>query len=88
MGSSAKYDGVDYLRAMCSFHNGLEMSRADFREACFRMGWSVRDWLADLEGIQTIPVWYEDGWHLLQNGIRVPISDNVAEQLWVDLEGF
>jgi hypothetical protein len=86
MGGSALYDDPDYLRAMCAVHNFLDGGgNADFREACLRNGWSAHRWVADRFGAKVIPVWYQDGWHLLQNGGRVKISDNTADLIWSDI---
>lgn len=78
MGGSALYDGADFLRAMCSIHNGLDTSSADFRAECLRKGWSVPRWLADTQGIKNIPVWYADGWFLLQDGLKISITETEA----------
>jgi hypothetical protein len=85
MGGSAKYDGIDFLRSMCVYHNTLETANADFKDACLANGWSVPRWLADTEGIHVIPVLYPDGWHLLQHGERLPIGDETAATIWSDL---
>ena len=85
MGGSAKYDGIDFLRTMCAHHNTLETANALFKDVCLENGWSVPRWLADTEGIRVIPVRYQDGWHLLQDGERVPISEDTAQQIWEDL---
>ncbi len=85
MGGSARYDGIDYLRTMCAVHNGLDTSDATFHSVCLGLGWTVPRWLADTEGIRTIPVSYVDGWHLLQNGERVWISETTATALQMDL---
>lgn len=86
MGGSALFDGIDYLRAMCSFHNGLDTSNALFRQTCLRNGWSIQRWMALSEGVKMIPVKYPDGWCLLQDGKRVPISDETAEAIQEDLD--
>ena len=85
MGGSAKYDGIDFLRAMCAHHNTLDTADAAFHERCVKRGWSVPRWLADSQGIQVIPVLYSDGWHLLQNGERIRISDDTARTIWDEL---
>ena len=85
MGGSAKYDDVDFLRTMCVVHNVMETSNAQFAQACQRNGWSVRRGIADQFGIKVIPVWYADGWHLLQGGERIRISKNTAEAIWSDM---
>jgi hypothetical protein len=85
MGGSARYDGIDYLRTMCLLHNGLDTSNAIFHDVCLKLGWTVPRWLADTEGIRVIPVFYQDGWHLLQNGERIRISDKTAGTIHADL---
>lgn len=80
MGSSAKYDGVDFLRVMCSFHNSFEMANSEFRSACFRNGWSVPAWVVDQFGISSIPVKYPDGWFLLENGAKLELDETTAEK--------
>jgi hypothetical protein len=85
MGGSAQYDGIDYLRAMCAVHNGLDTANAAFHNACIALGWTVPRWLADTEGIRVVPVFYRDGWHLLQNGERIRISDKTAGMIHADL---
>jgi hypothetical protein len=85
MGSSAKYDGIDFLRTMCAGHNGMETSHPFFAAACHRNGWSIERWVADRYGAKSIPVLYHDGWHLLQNGSRLPISEATANAIWDDL---
>lgn len=87
MGSSAKYDEPKHLRAMCAIHNQVETSNADFAEACERMGWSVRRWVADQAKIEVAPVWYVDGWHLLKENDRVLISPEEAQALSDELYG-
>jgi hypothetical protein len=86
MGSSAKYDGVDFLRVMCAFHNQLEMQNSEFRTACFRNGWSVPSWVVDRFGINAIPVKYPEGWFLLKNGVKFEIDDVAAEKTWLEIE--
>lgn len=85
MGGSAEFDGIDYLRAMCAGHNGMETHHPDFALACRRNGWSVNRDMAKQFGIKVIPVWYSDGWHLLQNGSRIRISEDTAESILSDM---
>lgn len=85
MGGSAAVDGIDYLRAMCAYHNQLDTSSADFHRACLRNGWSVTRWMAQRKGILVIPVKYPDGWHLLQHGERIRISEKTAETIQEEL---
>ena len=85
MGSSAKYDSIDLLRTMCAGHNALETSNAEFQEACDQYGWSAPRWVADKFGPRAIPVLFPDGWHLLSNGSRIPISDSTAKAITQDV---
>ena len=63
MGGSAKFDGPEWLRAMCTTHNTLETSDARFAEACKRMGWSVSRGRVDAGTLtcEMVPVRYPDG---------------------------
>lgn len=87
MGSSAKYDEPVFLRTMCAVHNQMETSNALFAQACKRMGWSVSRWVADQANIEKVPVWYEDGWHLLKENERFPISPKQADANRDDIYG-
>ena len=80
MGSSAKYDEPKYLRAMCAVHNQAETANALFAQACLRMGWSARRWVADQSLMGDLPVWYQDGWFVLKDNERLPISQREAER--------
>lgn len=85
MGSSAKYDGMAFLRTMCAGHNALEPANPDFQKACERNGWKVRRWVADNYGPNNIPVLYPDGWYLLSGETRHQISQRAAEAIWEEL---
>ena len=88
MGGSAKWDGIDYLRAMCSHHNTLDTASSEFRKACIRNGWSMPRWLAEQNyPAKLLPVRYSDGWHLLQDGERIRISDATAVRIMSDIYG-
>lgn len=86
MGGSAKYDNIDFLRTMCARHNMLETADADFAKACVENGWSIPRWFADRFSVRAVPVLYSEGWYLLQNGNRLPISDKTAESIKSDFE--
>lgn len=85
MGSSAKWDGADYLRTMCWYHNFLDTHSEEFRKACKRNGWSVPRWVGEQHEIKLVPVRYFDGWHLLQDGERIRISDRTAADLLAEM---
>ena len=85
MGGSAQFDGPEYLRTMCSFHNTLDTANATFRAECLKNGWSIPRWLAISEGVRNVPVSYADGWFLLNGFDRVPLTDEQAENLREDL---
>lgn len=87
MGGSAKWDKPEFLRSMCSVHNGLETSSAEFRKACERNGWSLPRWAAEQHPIGRVPVRYPDGWQLLGAGSRWPISENTAISLLEEIYG-
>ncbi len=87
MGSSAKWDGADFLRVMCAGHNALAESDAAFAKACIRSGWAVPRWVAETTPINRVPVLYADGWHLLDGGKRFAISDNTAIDLQLEIYG-
>lgn len=87
VGSSAQYDGLDCLRAMCWLHNGLAESDAKFAAYCVKMGWAAPRWVHDRGLTKLLPVWYADGWHLLQDGERVRISQKTADDCHAEIYG-
>lgn len=78
MGSSAKYDEAPYLLTMCAVHNQAQTSNALFAEACERQGWAVRRSTVSRARIENLPVWYQDGWHLLNGNERLAITPEQA----------
>lgn len=89
MGGSSKRDerGEDLL-AMCAIHNALEPASAEFRKACERNGWSVPRWAADQHSLKLIPVWYRDGWHLLDGFGRYALAHSTAMEMMFEIYGF
>lgn len=85
MGGSALWDGPEYLRAMCAFHNTLETSDADFHDLCVENGWSIPRWLAESMPTDLIPVRYIDGWYILVGESRHSLPDELVEKLKKDI---
>lgn len=72
MGGSAQFDTIPpYLLTMCSTHNWLETSDADYHKICKDLGWSVPRWVPDSWSITEVPVFYWDGWHYLVGNERI-----------------
>lgn len=85
MGGSAKWDAPNCLVLMCVTHNGLVESSREFRLYCERNGLSILRRVADRVDVSSIPVRYNDGWHLLSGSQRFPISEATAEAVMSDL---
>lgn len=89
IGSSAEsyYDQPNSYLVLCAVHNGLETSSSEFRKACERNGWVVRRNTAKLHKLSQIPVWYQDGWKLLDGDSRFSISERTANNLLFEVYG-
>ena len=87
MGGSALGDAPEALVTMCSGHNVLQTADADFAKRCVELGWAVPRWVADRHKLSRIPVKYCDGWFLLTDVDRVPISENTAQAIFEDVYG-
>jgi len=87
MGGSALGDDPKSLVVMCGFHNVLQTADADFAKRCVELGWAVPRWVADQHKLSRIPVKYCDGWFLLTDVDRVPISENTAQAILEDVYG-
>lgn len=80
MGGSAEFDTSEHLVTMCAIHNQLDAGSMEFREACIRQGWSVPRWVMRWFAPGDVPVWYQDGWHWLRDGVRVKCPQRDAER--------
>jgi hypothetical protein len=87
LGSSAMFDDADCLRTMCAIHNQLAESSAPFASYCVKMGWSAPRWVHERGYTRILPVWYPDGWHLLQNSERIRISQKTADDCREEIYG-
>ena len=87
MGSSARFDEAKYLLTMCAFHNMLDSADAGFRAVCLKYGWSIPRWVPDRHNVNRVPVWYADGWFLLDGLQRFGISDGLARECMLDIYG-
>lgn len=87
MGSSARYDDIDCLRTMCAYHNGIIESDALFAKHARNHGWAAPRWVHDRGYSRVLPVWYSDGWYLLQDGQRIEISHEKAVECYLDIYG-
>ena len=87
MGSSARFDAPNCLLTMCAIHNFMDAGDASFRQVCLRNGWSVPRWVGEQEMLSRVPVWYGDGWYLLDSFYRYAVPDSAAEDLMVNIYG-
>jgi len=87
MGGSAKWDELPYLVTMCNSHNRLIESSAEFKNYCERNGLSIRRSYMDRWRIEQIPIRYVDGWFLLSQDRRVPISERLANAVFEEMYG-
>jgi hypothetical protein len=85
MGGSAEFDTSEHLLTMCAVHNAMDAGSMEFREACIRQGWSIPRWVMRLYPPSMVPVWYQDGWHWLQNRQRVKCSLRDAEKRMAEI---
>lgn len=87
MGSSRLFDAPNYLLSMCAYHNWLDVADADFHLYCINQGYSIPRWVLNTNQINRIPVWYPDGWHILDGVKRLWIAESVAQDFMNDIYG-
>lgn len=88
MGGSALYDTVPgFLVSMCWLHNTAETQDAELHDKFMLFGWSVPRWVMRAWSIETVPVAYADGWHLLVDDRRQPIAEEAALTIMGDIYG-
>lgn len=88
MGGSALYDTVPgFLVTMCWAHNMAETQDADIHDKFLLFGWSVPRWVIRAWSIETVPVAYADGWHLLVEEKRQPIAQEAALTIMGEIYG-
>jgi hypothetical protein len=81
MGGSAQYDTEPaWLITLCWAHNVAETSNASLREAYVARGWGVPRWVVDSWAITEVPVRYVDGWYVLVEGDRVPVTERESSE--------
>lgn len=87
MGSSNAYDSIDCLVTMCAYHNQLAEQDPTFARLCQEFGWSAPRWVHDRRYSWGLPTFFTDGWYLLQDGKRIPVTHDVAQATINDIYG-
>ena len=89
MGGSARYDtSMAFLISFCAGHNLAETAEAKFAQQCIDYGWAVPRWVVDRGWpIETVPVRYHDGWWMLDDVDRVPVTDKIARDRMLEIYG-